>query len=634
MCGICGILAPEGVDNGKSRIGDMLDLLAHRGPDGRGIDNPSIVPEVLLGHVRLSIIAPGASASQPMTDEDSGNVITFNGEIYNYRELREELKGHGYQFRTQSDTEVLLKAYEHWGSGCLAHLNGIYAFAIWDSQRDELFAARDPLGVKPFYYAWGKKCFVFASEVRALLVSGLVERGVSQDGLDSLLAYGSVQEPFTLVEGVRSLPAGAMLHLTRDLRLEVKEQSFLSSVQGAWDEKEIQERVSSALSEAVHRQLVSDVPLGIFLSGGIDSAAVATLAARQKSNLSAFTVVFDEPDLDERERARRMAAKLGLAHHELELTSEEIRKNALRALDAQDQPSIDGLNTWFVSKLVREAGIKVALSGLGGDELFAGYGGFYRPKRLMRLASYMRFVPAFIRRFLRDDVKSEAVQKLAVAADFPLNPYFLTRQIMGAHMRLWLEEGACYQKVIPPFPPQLPFSSWMQESFQPLCHRVEKGQGDGSQNDIVNSISYWEISTYMRSTLLRDADCMGMAHGLEIRVPLIDSELVELLFRVPGNLKLSPRLPKPLLVNGAGLDAKEAMAPKRGFNMPIQRILQEVCLPEARELFYSGQGKGLFDPNALCEAWRMYERGNLAWQRIWCIYVALRWLKRYLVLDR
>ncbi|MBR4674423.1 MAG: asparagine synthase (glutamine-hydrolyzing) [Victivallales bacterium] len=633
MCGICGILAPDGVDNGKGRIGDMLTAMSHRGPDGRDIDNPSIVPEVLLGHVRLSIIAPGAAASQPMTDEGSGNVITFNGEIYNYRELREELKGHGCQFRTQSDTEVLLKAYEHWGRGCLVHLNGIYAFAIWDSRNDELFAARDPLGVKPFYYAWGKKCFVFASEVRALLASGLVERRVSHDGLDSLLAYGSVQEPFTLVEGVRSLPAGAMICLSRDFHLEVKESSLVSPEHGALPEGEIQERVSTALSEAVRRQLLSDVPLGVFLSGGIDSAAIATLAARQKSNLSAFTVVFDEPDLDERERARSMANRLGLEHHELELTSAEIRENAMRALDAQDQPSIDGLNTWFVSKLVRDAGIKVALSGLGGDELFAGYGGFYRPRRLMRLAFFMRFMPAFMRRLLQDNAKSEAVQKLAWAVDFPISPYFLTRQIMGARMRTWLEEGVRYQKFVSPFPPRNPFNgfpSWMQESFQPLCHPIETGQG--GENDLINSISYWELSTYMRSTLLRDADCMGMAHGLEIRVPLIDRELVELLFRVPGILKLSPKLHKPLLVNGAGLDVKEAMAPKRGFNMPIQRIMQEVCAAEAKELFLASSSD-CFSSRALQEIWTLYANGRIAWQRIWCIYVALRWLGKILELS-
>ena len=544
-----------------------------------------------------------------MTDAETGSVITFNGEIYNYRELRQELTGHGYAFCTESDTEVLLKAYRHWGAGCLEHLNGIYAFAIWDACQDELFAARDPLGVKPFYYAWGQKCFVFASEVRALLASGLVERKVSSEGLDSLLAYGSVQEPFTLVEGVRSLPAGAMLRLSSDLCLKVKESSLLSSVQGALDEKEIQECVSSTLAEAVRRQLVSDVPLGVFLSGGIDSAAVATLAARQNSHLSAFTVVFDEPDLDERERARRMAAKLGLVHHELELTGEEIRNNALCALDAQDQPSIDGLNTWFVSKLVREAGIKVALSGLGGDELFAGYGGFYRPRRLMRLASTMRFLPAFIRRFLRENAKSEAVQKLALAADFPLSPYFLTRQIMGVRMRSWLMGSSI-----------VPFPSWMHESFQPL-HEMP--------NDVINSISYWELSTYMRSTLLRDADCMGMAHGLEIRVPLIDVELVKLLLQISGPHKLSPDLPKPLLVRGAGLDETEARSPKRGFDMPLQRILQEVCLPEARELFCSNHGNSLFDSSALQEAWHLYEKGILAWQRIWCIYIALRWIGKH-----
>lgn len=249
----------------------------------------------------------------------------------------------------------------------------------------------------------------------------------------------------------------------------------------------------------------------------------------------------------------------------------------------------------------------------------------------MRLASYMRFVPAFMRRFLRDNVNSEAVQKLALAPDFPISPYFLTRQIMGTRMRDWLQGGFPLGTLIPPVPPKTPFTffpAWMRKSFQPLCNRAGQG-GLPFADDVLNSISYWELSTYMRSTLLRDADCMGMAHGLEIRVPLIDSELVELLLRVPGNLKQSPRLPKPLLVNGAGLDAKEAMAPKRGFNMPIQRIMQEVCSAEAKELFLGGSNEFL-SPHALQEAWTLYANGRLAWQRIWCIYVALRWLKRYL----
>ena len=609
MCGICGILSPKGVNEGRSRIAKMLNQLAHRGPDGRGVLEPSVVPQVLLGHVRLSIIAPGEEGEQPMCDRESGNTITFNGEIFNYREIREELRWYGHSFSTHSDTEVLLKAYQRWGAECLNHLNGIYAFAIWDRQKRVLFAARDPLGVKPFYYAEKSGTFVFASEVRAMLASGLLEKHLSRDGLDSLLAYGSVQEPFTLAEGIRSLPAGSHLMLSSNGDLDMHSATPFFANPKPIAEQEIPQLVSTSLASSIRRQLVSDVPLALFLSGGIDSSAVATLASQQQSNLRAFTIVFDEPDLDEREKARGMARSLGLEHHELELTSKQIRANASHALDAQDLPSIDGINSWLVSNLVHEAGIKVALSGLGGDELFGGYGGFYRPRRLIRLTSILRQLPLFLRDFVASYLHNEGLRKLLSAPDFPLSPYFLTRQLMGAKTRSILTGTT-----IPLYP------DWMKTSFAPLQ--------ESAPNDAINAISYWELCSYMRSTLLRDADCMGMANALEIRVPLIDVELVKLLSSLPGHLKLSPDMPKPLLVQGAGLDATAAKSPKQGFDLPIQRILQEVLLPEAQELFEAPPD--CFDKNALRQAWSLYNRGQLAWQRLWCLFITLRWIRNWM----
>ena len=576
----------------------MLDAMAHRGPDGRGA--LKVTESLFLGHVRLSIIAPTAEGAQPMMNPANGDVIVYNGEIYNYRELRAELAAKGCSFATASDTEVLLKAYEHWGSDCLAHLDGIYAFAIWNASKQRLFAARDRMGVKPFYYSLFKghgNGIVFASEVRALLTSGLVERRVSREGIASMLSHGSVQEPFTIVEGIRSLEAGGWLEA--DKGIEMHAAPKWKPGQRSIDE------IKNELESAVRRQTIADVPLGIFLSGGIDSAAIASLASKAVGELHTFTVAFEEKGLDERKRSRETADRCGAMHHELELDSDFIRKSIPSALNAYDQPSIDGINTWLVANSVRNAGMKVALSGLGGDELFAGYGGFYRPLRMMRLARIMRHIPRALRELVLQYTDNEAVRKALKAPEYPVDPYFLTRQIMGHEQRARLGFGD---------------DGWMQEAFAPL--QFDEG-------DALNAVSFWELSSYMRSTLLRDADCMGMANSLEIRVPLIDTRLVELLLSIPGSAKLDSHLPKPLLVRNSGMPEAFAAAPKRGFDIPLERILKEQCLGEAEKLFRNPPDCG-FDKAELLRLWREFQHGRFAYQRLWCIFVTLRWIHNYI----
>ncbi|MBQ7651387.1 MAG: asparagine synthase (glutamine-hydrolyzing) [Victivallales bacterium] len=594
MCGICGIFQFYGADECSARIDRMLDAMAHRGPDGRGALQVS--GNLFLGHVRLSIIAPTAEGAQPMRNPATGDVIVYNCEIYNYRELRAELAGKGCSFTTASDTEVLLKAYERWGHDCLEHLDGIYAFAIWDASRQRLFAARDRMGVKPFYYSRVKghgNALVFASEVRALLASGLVERRISREGIASVLSHGSVQEPFTVMEGVRSLAAGGWLEVGESVEMHDAPKWRQAS-------RSVGE-VRNELEDAVRRQTVADVPLGVFLSGGIDSAAIASLASKAVGELHTFTVAFEEKGLDERKRSRETAERCGAIHHELELDGGFIRKSIPTALDAYDQPSIDGINTWLVANGVHNTGMKVALSGLGGDELFAGYGGFYRPLRMMRLARIMGHVPRKLRELLSQHIGNEALIKAILAHDYPVHPYFLTRQIMGHEQRSRLGFGD---------------DGWMQETFAPL-------QFDGA--DALNTVSFLELSSYMRSTLLRDADCMGMANSLEIRVPLIDTRLVDLLLSIPGSAKLDSRLPKPLLVRNSGVPEEFAASPKRGFEIPLERILREQCLEEAEQLFRNPPDCG-FDKGELARIWEAFQSGRFAYQRLWCIFVTLRWI--------
>ena len=378
MCGIAGILHSD-----KDLVERVLPAMnyaqKHRGPDDEG---SVIVPAqggwLGFGHRRLAIIDLSAAGHQPMNDAVTGNWISFNGEIYNFRELRRELEKKGHLFRTGTDTEVILKAYTEWGTESVRRLRGIFAFAIWDSARQSLFAARDHLGVKPIYYWRENKTFLFASEVRALLATGVTGTKLDYDGLHSYLAYGSVQEPFTMVKGIRSLPAG---HFMEWDKKGIRTERYWKLPQpgpgpDSTDPARLYEEAAHRLFDAVDSQLISDVPLGAFLSGGIDSTAIAALMRKSnRGKVRTFSIVFDETAYDEREWSRLAAREIGTEHTELELTGEHVRLDLPDAMGSFDQPSVDGLNTYFVSKAVREAGLTVALSGVGGDELFGGYGG-------------------------------------------------------------------------------------------------------------------------------------------------------------------------------------------------------------------------------------------------------------------
>lgn len=436
MCGISGWLSPSPVSYSLSeRVARMVTSMRHRGPDDSGVLDVSHDPPVALGQSRLAIIDLSPDAHQPMTDPDTGNVITFNGEIYNFKLLRTELEAKGCRFHTQSDTEVLLKAYTTWGEACCTRLRGIFAFAIWNRSQRELFVARDPLGVKPFYYCRPSGGLAFASEVRALLAAQAAPSRIDRAGLDSYLAYGSVQEPFTLIEGIRSLPPA---HCGTFSKSEFRLRRYWSPVGLGGNatvpvfktREEAAEQVSATLKEAVALQMISDVPLGAFLSGGIDSSAVVSLMRQTHTGpIKTFSIIFDVPEFDERRYASAVAACNGTEHVELELTGAMARAHLASALNAFDQPSLDGLNTWFVSKLVKDAGLTVALSGVGGDELFVGYGGFAKPLAMARWQQRIGWMPASLGRGIAGAARSERMRKLGQMMGYPLPAYFLSRQV-------------------------------------------------------------------------------------------------------------------------------------------------------------------------------------------------------------
>src|SRR5579864_2671725 len=405
MCGIFGIAA------NNARIPDGLlergtRSLAHRGPDDSGtvvLPSKSGSNEIGLGNRRLAILDLSPLAHQPMHDSLTGNWIVYNGELYNFRAVKQELERAGVSFKSHSDTEVLLKAYARWGEPCLGRFRGMFAFALWDASRQCLFLARDPMGIKPLYYAQRGSFFLFASEVRSVLGTGLLPSRIDRAGLLNYLTYGSAYDPLTLVEGIHALPAGHSL-TWKNGTMDISQYWDLvdddASPPDVGDEQHASKQLQPILEEAVRLQLVSDVPVGVFLSGGIDSSAVVSILSRGGTTPSTFSIVFREADFSEAEHSRAVAKKFRTEHHEINVSQSDVLPAIPSALAAMDLPTMDGINTYFVSRETRAAGVKVALSGLGGDEIFAGYSSFRTVPRLERFAHVWKRVPKSVRKSL------------------------------------------------------------------------------------------------------------------------------------------------------------------------------------------------------------------------------------------
>ena len=398
----------------------MAAAMRHRGPDDEGFlaDHPS-APGLALGMRRLSIIDL-AGGHQPLWNESANIAVVYNGELYNYRELRERLVLAGHRFTTQSDTEILVHGWEEWGEDLLGELRGMFAFALLDLRNHfatvpVLFLARDPLGIKPLYYAQTSEGFAFASELRALLASGTLARKISPDALTSYLLFGSVSEPVTLIENAFSLPPGhrLLLHLP-DRRKVPRARPWWDPLQSsaARDPKRPRDFGSAVpclralLEDSIRGHLIADVPVGLFLSSGLDSSAIAAIAARQQPRIRSFTLTFPDTAYDEGPLAGVVARHTGTQHTDVPLQGSDMLVRLEEAVAALDQPTMDGINTYFVSWAARQVGLKVALSGLGGDELFAGYQSFADTPQLMRLDVVARFVPGVFRRISSPLVKA------------------------------------------------------------------------------------------------------------------------------------------------------------------------------------------------------------------------------------
>lgn len=554
MCGFFGLVSGRPADIQAIDRGRALASLGHRGPDGSGEWEECEGPAgVLLQHSRLAILDVSEAGRQPMASPDGRYRLVFNGEIYNYRELRPELELLGHPFATGTDTEVLLAAFAEWGEGCLERLRGMFAFAIWDRVEGRLTLARDRLGIKPLYVRRLLTGIAFASEVRTLLEAGVAERRISRVGLESFLSFGSVWGSQSIIEGIEELPPGQLLTLQRST-LRQRAYWTLPPPEDRPPKRrteEIIEEIRETLVEAVRLQLRSDVPLAVFLSAGIDSISIAALASQALGKPpGTFTVTFDGEG-DEGPEAARAARAMGTEHREVRLTSAEVAAAIPRATEQMDQPSIDGANSWIVARAARQAGFKVALSGLGGDEVFAGYASFRRIGRLHAAGRLLAPGAWFLHQLARLPPASERQQRItkgleALAGPWPVGSYAALRRLFlpGQLLRLLGVE---------------PRGAFIRD------------EGLRGDPDEVNQLSRLELGNYLVGTLLRDTDVMSMAHGLEVRPPLLDEKLVELLVRLPGNLKLERGMNKPLLSRAALPKELLSLASrqKTGFTLPF-----------------------------------------------------------------
>ena len=614
MCGIAGIF------NLTSRAGDtaiinmMTRCIAHRGPDAIDVYEQG---QIALGHARLSIIDLRDASNQPMSDVTGRYMIVFNGEIYNYQEVKAQLKG--YPFKTESDTEVIMAAFDTWGPACLSRLNGMFALAIWDHQKEELFIARDRLGKKPLYYFRNNQFFLFGSEIRSLLSSGLINREVDETHLAEFLQYQAPLNDHTLVRGIHQLQAGHYAIVT-DTSFDEKQYWSYELIEPAdVSLEEAKKGVRDLFIDAVRLRMVSDVPIGAFLSGGIDSSlVVACLAELSSQPVNTYSISFDEKKFDESVYSDEIAKRYNTNHHRIVIRPESFLESIDDILGAMDSPSGDGPNTYLVSKRTKETGIKVALSGLGGDELFAGYNKFLLYHKIMHNKWVLK-IPLALRREASQTIfnlalkhKNEKLADLIKLSDWNLSTIY-------PHLRRSYSPEEINNLL------NTPYRDVYVESRLAAIDKAMPWMG------VFSEATIGELETYTRDVLLRDTDQMAMAHALEVRVPFFDYRLVEYVLSLPDAYKF-PHTPKKLLVDALAPRLPDSIVnrPKMGFTFPIGQWLKKELHGMADEKLHFLMDRKEFNGDAIRTKWKRYNEGDqrILWPRIWQLVVLSDWLQR------
>ena len=602
----------------------MCNAMIHRGPDDSGM--ASMGPAT-IGMRRLSIFDP-ANGHQPMVTPDRRHTLVFNGAIYNFRSLQVQLESAGWAFHTRCDTEVLLAALSHWGEGALDRLRGMYAFALWDAAENSLLIARDPFGIKPLYFTNVGGRLVFASEIAALLASGTHSGEIDPAAVSEYLSWLAVPAPRTIYKGIRCLLPGECLRLQEGILTLRQAWSFRSipaASAASATRREFIGGLREKLEDTIRAHVIADVPVGAFLSGGLDSAVVAGLMTRVSGNvLKTFSIGFEEDDFSEADDAEVTARHLGAVHHTRILTGDEVARDLDKFLAACDQPTGDGVNTYYVSQTANEGGVKVALSGLGGDELFGGYPYFRSLPMIAMWLPMWRRLPAPLRSLIADvlsagGARSRKLSDVLRNASDPHEIAALQRRVFSDRMGRAI------------LSPDLAGPARLGEPFHP---RLEEMRADVGTRDLFSLVSAWEIRTYMADVLLRDSDVMSMRNSLELRVPFIDRPLVEWLWSQPSRFKEDPRHPKSALVEATAdiLPPGLLKRRKRGFTLPFPIWMRSDLRPFLEETFSSASvsRSGLFAVKSVQACWRDFASGgeDRDWSRLWSLAVLIAFVNR------
>ncbi|PCJ81955.1 MAG: asparagine synthase (glutamine-hydrolyzing) [Bacteroidetes bacterium] len=639
MCGIAGVFGIENFPSGEALeiTSQMVGAMSHRGPNHNKVWSDDKL--LTLGHSRLSIFdIKSPEANQPFHDEISGDAFVFNGEIYNFLSLRDELKlsdESSHKFVTQSDSEVLFAALRAWGLDKTLHkLDGMFAFAWWNARSEKLTLARDRFGIKPLYWSTEAKggAIIFASEVRSLLASGIVEKRINRTAFTDYLRYSTVHSPATIIEGIQLLEPGCAVEIQDESVDSFRWWNTASAVisQKATSQRNLtRPQTTKALRETLYNsvgaRMQSDVPFGAFLSGGIDSTAIVALMSEiSEKPVNTFTIALQNDSLDESSYAKKVAKLYSSNHNEVHLNRKDVLEQVPAALKAMDHPSLDGINTFIVSGATHDAGIKVALSGLGSDEVFAGYPVFERSVNLMKhrwLAAWPRGIRKIAGKSYKTIFPSAASNK---KAEILASNYFDLEHTYPLSRQLILDSEILQLLHVPnasdTLAPNAVFE-WITETLKPGT--------DAFNLPFLSKVSLAEIHTYLGHTLLRDADVFSMAHSLEVRTPFLDHNLVTQVLALEDELK-PPRSqstpPKSLLVDALdGLIPQDiAMRKKSGFVLPWNEWLEG---PLA-QIFNEGI-EGLQETGLVNEEFLHKFLAQTDWSRKWSLSVLGNYIKRH-----
>ena len=635
MCGICGLIYLDGRPIPESLVKSLADTLRHRGPDEEGYYlNPRALgqgetgPSVALGHRRLSIIDL-SSGKQPLANEDKTVWIVFNGEIYNFQDLREELQKRGHKFRTRSDTETIVHAYEEWREDCVERLRGMFAFAIWDEQRKRLFLARDRLGIKPLYYYLDPGKFLFASEIKAILAEGNVPREINLEALADYLSLLYVPAPKSMFRNIFKLPPGHTLSFSPEgMKVRQYWDIDFSRVEER-SEEEWAEALLEKLTEAVKIRLVAEVPLGAFLSGGVDSSAVVAIMAQLLSEpVITNSIGFREETYSELPYAREVAKRFHTNHHEYIVTPEAIKIVDLLAYYF-DEPFADSsaIPTYYVSKVARE-NVTVALSGDGGDENFAGYRRYYFDRLENKLRDYL---PGLVRHTL-----IAAAARVYPKADWlprPLRAKYLLTNLSLSPARAFFNSVA---QLLPGekeklLHPEVKNSLTTYDTaliFEDYYQRATKQTADP-----LSRVQYVDIKTYLVDDILTKVDRASMAHALEVRVPILDHEFMELVSRIPSFLKLKGRQSKYIFKKALSkyLPWDFLNRPKQGFVIPLAQWFRKELKELTEDIILAPSSQEFFNVKYLKKIWSEHQGGLRDHSAIlWAILMFQKWKENWL----